>query len=67
MWLPYYEAEYDIHKQINEFVDIILNIKKDDPEADTTFFEAEIDQIVYKLYGLKEEEIKIVEAIVGIP
>ena len=32
-----------------------------DPQADTSKLEAEIDQLVYQLYGLTEEEIKIVE------
>ena len=32
------------------------------PEADATHLETEIDQLVYKLYGLTEEEILIVES-----
>ena len=32
------------------------------PKADTTHLETEIDQLVYKLYGLTEEEISIVES-----
>ncbi len=39
----------------------ILDLKKADPAADTSALEAEIDQLVYALYGLTEEEIKIVE------
>ena len=39
----------------------ILIAKKSDPKADTTALEKEIDQLVYQLYGLTEEEIKIVE------
>ncbi|MEB3123417.1 MAG: TaqI-like C-terminal specificity domain-containing protein [Snowella sp.] len=42
-------------------VDQILTAKKSDPKADTTALEKEIDQLVYQLYGLTEEEIKIVE------
>jgi len=42
-------------------VDKILFAKQADPQADTSAWEREIDQIVYKLYGLTEEEIKIVE------
>lgn len=34
--------------------------KKSDPSADVSALESEIDQMVYKLYGLTEEEIKIV-------
>lgn len=42
-------------------VDQILSLKKDNPEADTSALEREIDFMVYELYGLSEEEIKIVE------
>ena len=38
--------------------------KKSDQEVDTSALEAEIDQQVYELYGLTEEEIKIVEGAV---
>jgi hypothetical protein len=46
---------------IIEKVDEILAIKKDNPMADTSALEREIDWMVYGLYGLSEEEIKIVE------
>lgn len=39
----------------------VLAAKKDDPHADTSKEEAEIDRFVYQLYGLSEDEIKIVE------
>lgn len=42
-------------------VDRILAAKKINPTADTSVLEAEIDQLVYKLYGLTEEEIAVVE------
>ncbi len=51
--------------QIESKVNQILALKKADPEADTSALEAEIDQMVYKLYGLTKEEIKIVEESVG--
>jgi hypothetical protein len=44
-----------------KLVDRILAAKRADPQADTSALEAEIDQLVYALYGLTEEEIKIVE------
>ena len=46
---------------IISIVDKILAAKKADAEADTSAWETEIDQLVYELYGLTEEEIKIVE------
>lgn len=33
------------------------------PQANTKNFEKEIDQLVYKLYDLTEEEIKIIERV----
>ncbi|MFN8343441.1 MAG: Eco57I restriction-modification methylase domain-containing protein [Spirosomataceae bacterium] len=42
-------------------VDQILTAKATDSNADTTALEAEIDRLVYALYGLTEEEIAIVE------
>jgi hypothetical protein len=48
-------------KPIIALVDKILAAKKDDPQADTSKEESEIDRLVYQLYGLSEDEIKIVE------
>ena len=48
-------------KPIIDLVDKILAAKKADNTADTSAMEAEIDRLVYSLYGLTEEEIKIVE------
>ena len=48
-------------QKIIAIVDQILAIKKSDSSADTTALESQIDQLVYKLYNLTDEEIKIVE------
>lgn len=42
-------------------VDRILAAKKKYPNTDTSALESEIDQLVYKLYGLTDDEIAIVE------
>jgi len=42
-------------------VEKIISMKKADSNADTSALESQIDQLVYKLYGLTEEEIAIVE------
>ena len=42
-------------------VDKILALKKQNPSADTSALENEIDQLVYALYGLTPEEIALVE------
>ncbi|MFM6248805.1 MAG: TaqI-like C-terminal specificity domain-containing protein, partial [Dolichospermum sp.] len=51
----------DKHNKLVDLVTKILEIKCQDPKADTTKLEREIDEIVYKLYGLTEEEIQIIE------
>ncbi len=48
-------------KPIIALVDKILAAKKANPQADTSKEEAEIDRLVYQLYGLTEEEIVIIE------
>ncbi len=47
-------------------VDRILEAKAADPDADTTADEAEIDRLVYELYGLTEEEDTAVERALGL-
>ena len=48
-------------KDIEYLVDQILAVKKSNLLIDTSTLEKEIDQLVYELYGLTEEEIKIIE------
>ena len=69
-WINNYVKEFPIpvvaveqQVPIIELVDRILTTKATDPEADTSEEEAEIDQLVYALYGLKDEEIVMVENI----
>ena len=44
-----------------DLVDHILTLKTADQNADVSELESEIDQIVYLLYGLTNDEIAIVE------
>ena len=44
----------------NLAIEIALS-KQSDQSSDTSNLEAEIDRMVYELYGLTDEEIKIVE------
>jgi hypothetical protein len=46
---------------VRRVVDRTLAAKQRDAEADTSALEREIDKLVYALYGLTPEEIKIVE------
>lgn len=53
-------------KHENPFKKIVIQIlsaKKQDSKANTSALEKEIDELVYQLYGLTEEEIKIVEGV----
>lgn len=59
--IPIVRPNENDSKQIESLVDQILTAKSEDPDADTCTLEAEIDRLVYELYGLSEEEIGIVE------
>ena len=55
------EIDESTENTISDKVENLLSIKKQSPTADTTTLESQIDQLVYELYGLTEEEIGIVE------
>ena len=59
MYIP--KIDNTTMQPIIALVDKILAAKKANPQADTSKEEAEIDRLVYALYGLSEDEIKIVE------
>ncbi|MDR2117595.1 MAG: N-6 DNA methylase, partial [Planctomycetaceae bacterium] len=46
---------------IIDLVNQILSAKIENPNTDTTKLESKIDRLVYKLYNLTEQEIKIIE------
>jgi len=49
------------HDALVSLVDRILNAKNLNPQSDTTALEQEINERVYRLYGLTKDEIKFVE------
>lgn len=57
--LPFVDA--GDYEPIINLVDQILSAKKHDPKVDVSVLEAEIDRLVYQLYGLTDDEINIVE------
>ena len=59
--IPVAYATQDQQNKIINIVDEILISKQNDSSSDTSALESEIDRLVYHLYGLTEEEIKIVE------
>jgi type II restriction/modification system DNA methylase subunit YeeA len=58
---PLSSSNKPIVQQIEDLVDKILSAKKENKNADTSEWEREIDELVYKLYNLNEDEIKIIE------
>ena len=54
-------TDKEIENNIVELVNKIQSLKQNDKTIDTTSLEAEIDQLVYQLYGLSAGEIRIVE------
>jgi methylase of polypeptide subunit release factors len=48
-------------KSFDNIVNKILSVKKENPQADTSELEKQIDELVYGLYGLSEKEIGLIE------
>lgn len=59
--LPIVDAPTDMKEQLSGKAKAILALLKNDPAADTTPLEAEIDRLVYALYELTEAEVALVE------
>lgn len=59
--LPLKSISENSQKPFIDLVDKILTAKSKNPDADTSELETQIDQMVYKLYGLTDEEIKVIE------
>jgi len=59
--LPFPAIPENIREDLYDKATRILAAKAADPAADVAALEAEIDRLVYQLYGLTEDEIAIVE------
>ncbi|WRC74293.1 class I SAM-dependent DNA methyltransferase [Helicobacter pylori] len=51
----------ELARKITDGAEQILKVKEKDPKANTLDLEKEIDALVYQLYNLTDEEIKIIE------
>ncbi|WP_305867349.1 class I SAM-dependent DNA methyltransferase [Helicobacter pylori] len=51
----------ELADKITDCAERILQLKEEDPKANTQGLEKEIDALVYQLYNLTDEEIKIIE------
>jgi hypothetical protein len=54
-------VDQEIENSVSEKVKMVMKQKKLNTKANTTVIEKEIDHLVYELYDLTEEEIKIIE------
>ena len=59
--LPIKKGDEKTQNVVQKLVDQILSLKKDNPKADTSDLEREIDLMVYELYGLSYDEVLVVE------
>ena len=59
--LPLIKPKQGIQNEISKYVSLIIKFKKNNPSADTSELENQIDQLVYALYELTEKEIAIIE------
>lgn len=57
--LPVVKSAAEIYEQIVFVVNQIFKMRES--HTDTSLLESKIDSLVYKLYNLSEEEIKIIE------
>ncbi|WRE82636.1 class I SAM-dependent DNA methyltransferase [Helicobacter pylori] len=55
------EKNQELADKITDYAEQILQAKAKDPKANTQGLEKEIDALVYQLYNLTDEEIKIIE------
>ncbi|GAA7379101.1 class I SAM-dependent DNA methyltransferase [Helicobacter pylori] len=55
------EKNQELARKITDGAEQILKTKEKDPKANTLELEKEIDALVYQLYNLTDEEIKIIE------
>ncbi|MDU9786387.1 class I SAM-dependent DNA methyltransferase [Helicobacter pylori] len=55
------EKNQELARKITDCAERILKSKAKDPKANTQWLEKEIDALVYQLYNLTDEEIKIIE------
>jgi len=62
MPIPIVTSENEmVVRQIEDLVDTLISIKKQDVLKDTSRYEREIDQLVYRLYELTDDEISVIE------
>jgi restriction endonuclease S subunit len=59
--IPSNKEEDAIAEEITKTVKEILKLKKNNPDSDTKKLEDEVDNLVFRLYGLDPDERRIIE------
>lgn len=59
--LPIPAIDESVKLSLSKMVNQIIEKKDNDIDCDTSLLESKIDQIVYKLYGLTYEEVKVID------
>ncbi len=59
--MPIPDSTPEQQQPIIDLVNTILETKRQDPKADTSVEEKQIDQLVYNLYGITDEEKQLIE------
>lgn len=59
-------ADPVLENEVIDKVNQILELKQKDSASNTTALEAQIDQLVYKLYDLTDEEVKVIDPEFGL-
>ena len=59
--IPIAKERQEVRSKINTQVNKILKNKETNPGFDATALETQIDQLVYQLYNMTQEEIEIIE------
>jgi len=65
--LPIASPSDELKARLNALVHLIINLRAENALADTSTLETEINELVYGLYGLTEEEVRIVAGLPKIP
>ena len=59
--LPFENMDFQNRKRVISIVNQIIAIKNNDENADISSLETEIDKVVFEIYKLSPDEIRIVE------
>jgi len=59
--IPIKICDLRIQYKIENYVDKILEIKNNNPHSDTSSIEKELDILIYRLYDLTFDEVKVID------